>query len=91
MYYKPGIKEPRFNLMYDKFRFYQRLLFYFLFYLFYLFYFIRSFFGKMEIFSFFFGLVFFFFSLPKDFFLFLIFPLRVISVKSFHVGILSST
>ena len=33
---------------------------------------------------------FFFFSLPKDFFLPLIFPLRVISVRSFHVGILSS-
>ena len=81
MYYKPGIKEPRFNLMYDKFKFYQRQKF--------------RLDLSLEKWRYFFLLwaVFFFlfFSLPKDFFLFFIFPLRVISVKSFHVGILSST
>ena len=74
------IKEPRFNLMYDKFRFYQRQKIY-----------VRSFFGKMEIFLPSLGRVFFFFSLPKGLFSAFDFSIRVTSVKSFHMGILSST
>ena len=73
------IKEPRFNLMYDKFRFYQMQKFRLDLSLAKWRYFFRLWAG------------FFFLFFTQGLFSAFDFSVRVISVKSFHMGILSST